>query len=230
MIFYNEDQAINACTEEPSLIFNLIKDGHVDVVDKILSKKKVDINTTDDAGNDIIMRLLKSQQYDLVLKHMKNKEWNVNHRNLDGNTFAHLLVTFNYVHVGRIIDQLKRNKKFIPNIKNNKGETILDRSINSNYIYTTMKVLEDKRFNSIDILSFKNLYKAYIKNSYYGKYSKLNNLEIIVDNLEKKEELVPRMQDLLYSITNNMELIKEELLVNKSNNLEYIIDSYMEVA
>ena len=112
MIFYNEDQAINACTEEPSLIFNLIKDGHVDVVDKILSKKKVDINTTDDAGNDIIMRLLKSQQYDLVLKHMKNKEWNVNHRNLDGNTFAHLLVTFNYVHVGRIIDQLKRNKKF----------------------------------------------------------------------------------------------------------------------
>ncbi len=230
MIFYNEDQAINACTEEPSLIFNLIKDGHVDVVDKILSKKKVDINTTDDAGNDIIMRLLKSQQYDLVLKHMKNKEWNVNHRNLDGNTFAHLLVTFNYVHVGRIIDQLKRNKKFIPNIKNNKGETILDRSINSNYIYTTMKVLEDKRFNSIDILSFKNLYKAYIKNSYYGKYSKLNNLEIIVDNLEKKEELVPRMQDLLHSITNNMELIKEELLVNKSNNLEYIIDSYMEVA
>lgn len=230
MIFYNEDQAINACTEEPSLIFNLIKDGHVDVVDKILSKKKVDINTIDDAGNDIIMRLLKSQQYDLVLKHMKNKEWNVNHRNLDGNTFAHLLVTFNYVHVGRIIDQLKRNKKFIPNIKNNKGETILDRSINSNYIYTTMKVLEDKRFNSIDILSFKNLYKAYIKNSYYGKYSKLNNLEIIVDNLEKKEELVPRMQDLLHSITNNMELIKEELLVNKSNNLEYIIDSYMEVA
>ena len=79
-------------------------------------------------------------------------------------------------------------------------------------------------------LSFKNLYKAYIKNSYYGKYSKLNNLEIIVDNLEKKEELVPRMQDLLHSITNNMELIKEELLVNKSNNLEYIIDSYMEVA
>ena len=230
MIFYNEDQAINACTEEPSLIFNLIKDGHVDVVDKILSKKKVDINTTDDAGNDIIMRLLKSQQYDLVLKHMKNKEWNVNHRNLDGNTFAHLLVTFNYVHVGRIIDQLKRNKKFIPNIKNNKGETILDRSINSNYIYTTMKVLEDKRLNSIYILSFKNLYKAYIKNSYYGKYSKLNNLEIIVDNLEKKEELVPRMQDLLHSITNNMELIKEELLVNKSNNLEYIIDSYMEVA
>ena len=91
-----------------------------------------------------------------------------------------------------------------------------------------MKILEDKRFDSIDILSFKKLYRAYIKNSYYGKYSKLNNLEIIVDNLEKKEKLLPRMKELLDSIINNMELIKRDILVNKSSNLEGIIDSYME--
>ena len=33
--------------------------------------------------------------------------------------------------------------EFLPNIKNNKGETILDRSINGNYIYTTVKILEE---------------------------------------------------------------------------------------
>ena len=115
----------------------------------------------------------------------------------------------------------------MPNIKNNENETILDRSINSNYIYTSMKILEDKRFDSIDIVAFQKLYKAYIKNSYYGKYSKLNNLELIVDNLGKKEKLLPRMRELLESIINNMELIKQELLKNKSNNLEFIIDSYM---
>ncbi len=227
MIFYNEDQAINACSNEPSLIFELIKDGYYDVVDKILSKKKVDINTKDDAQNDVITRLLKAGEYNLVLKYMKNKDWNVNNQNLDGNTFAHYLVTINNIKVTKIIDQLIKNKNFMPNIKNNNNETILDKSINSSYIYTSIKILEDERFNNIDILSFRKLYKAYIKNSYYGKYSKLNNLEIIVDNLEKKEKLIPRMKELLESIINNMELIKQELLSNKSSNLELIINSYM---
>lgn len=228
MIFYNEDQAIQACKEEPSLIFELIKDGYYDVVNKILDKKIVDINTIDSTANDIITRLLKAKQYNLVLKYMRNKNWDVNHQNMDGNTFAHILVTHDYIHIAKILEQLKRNNKFMPNIKNLNNETILDRSINGNYISTTMKILEDKRFDSIDILSFKKLYRAYIKNSYYGKYSKLNNLEIIVDNLEKKEKLLPRMKELLDSIINNMELIKRDILVNKSSNLEGIIDSYME--
>lgn len=227
MIFYNEDQAVNACKTDPSLIFEMIKEEYMDVVDKVLANKLVDINLTDEAGNDIITRLLKAHQYDLVLKYMKNKEWNVNHQNDDGNTFAHYLVTCHYVQVGKIIQELRKNKSFMPNIKNYHQETILDRSINGQYIYTTMKILEDHRFNSIDVLSFKKLYKAYIKNSYYGKYSKLNNLEIIVDYLGKKDHLLPRMKELLNSIISNMEVIKKELLVNKSNNLETIIDSYM---
>lgn len=227
MIFYNEDQTINACTEEPSLIFELIKQGYMDVVDKLLSKRKVNVNTTDEVGNDVLTRLLKAKQYNLVLKHMKKKEWDVNHQNKDGNTFAHILVTINYVHVAKIIDELKKNKEFVPNIKNNKNETILDKSINENYIYTTMKILSDKRFNNIDIISFKKLYKAYIKNSYYGTYSKLNNLEIIVDNLEKKDILVPKMQELLDLISRNKDLITKELLKNKSSNLEILINSLL---
>lgn len=227
MIFYNEDQTINACTEEPSLVFELIKQGHMEVLDKLLTKKKVSINTIDENGNDVLTRLLKAKEYNLVLKHMKKKEWDVNHQNIDGNTFAHVLVTMNYVHVAKIIEELRKNKNFIPNIKNNKNETILDKSINENYIYTTMKILSDKRFNNIDILSFKKLYRAYIKNSYYGTYSKLNNLEIIVDNLEKKAVLVPKMQELLDLISTNKEIITKELLKNKSNNLEVLINSLL---
>lgn len=227
MIFYNEEQAMNACSSEPSLIFNLIKDGHFSVVDKILSENLISINTRDEENNDILMRLLKSKEFDLVLKHMHNKDWNVNNQNIDGDTFAHYLVTIDSLYVAKIIDELRRNNNFMPNIKNNNNETILDKSIKGNKIYTSMKILEDKRFNCIDIISFRKLYKAYIKSSYYGKYSKLTNLEVIVDNLEKKDTLLPKMQDLLDSIADNMEEIKKELLVNKSNNLEHIINSFM---
>ena len=230
MIFYSEEQATNACLEEPSLIFELIKDGHSEVVDKILSTKKIDINTVDKAGNDILTRLLKAKEFDLVLKYMKDKNWNVNHQNDDGNTFAHYLVTYNYLHVAKIIDVLKKNKEFLPNVKNNKNETILDKSISNNYIATSIKILEDKRFNSIDIFSFKGLYDAYIKNNSYGRYTKLTNLEVIVKNLSKKDGLLPRMKELLNSILNNMEIIKNEILNNKSNNLDNIIESYLQVA
>ena len=51
---------------------------------------------------------------------MKKKEWDVNHQNLDGNTFAHYLVSINYVAVLDIIKQLRKNKNFLPNIKNKK--------------------------------------------------------------------------------------------------------------
>ena len=177
-MFKDDIKTIKACEEEPSLIFDLIKKGKSDLVDKVLSSSKVSVNTTDDAGNDVITRLLKANEYDLVLKYMKKSEWDYNHQNFDGNTFAHYLVSINYVDVVDIIKTLKRKRKILLNIKNNKGETILDKSINENYIYTTLKVIEDKRFNNIDVISFKRLFNAYIKSRQYGKYSKLNNLHV----------------------------------------------------
>ena len=224
-MFKDEIKTIKACEEEPSLIFDLIKKGKSDLVDKVLSSSKVSVNTTDDAGNDVITRLLKANEYDLVLKYMKKSEWDYNHQNFDGNTFAHYLVSINYVDVVDIIKTLKRKRKILLNIKNNKGETILDKSINENYIYTTLKVIEDKRFNNIDVISFKRLFNAYIKSRQYGKYSKLNNLQIIIGSLEKKERLLPNMKDLLDEIKNNMDLIKKEIMKNKSNYLEGIINN-----
>lgn len=226
-MFYDEERAIMACEEDPSLVFNLIKEGYFETVDKLLSKHKIDINVCDESGNDILVRLLKKGQYDLVLKHMKNKDWDINHQNNDGNTFAHILVLVNYINVIEIIKQLKKNKNFLPNIKNNKGETILDRSINGNYIYTTVKILEDRRFNSIDIASFKRIYDTYIKTNKYGKYTKMTNLEIIMDSLDGKE-LVPRMERLVDYFNEDYNFIKDEIINdNKTNKMDTIINKVL---
>ena len=223
-MFYDEEKTIKACEENPALIFELISEEHFELVDKLLSKKKVNLNTTDSSGNDVVTRLLKAKSFDLVLKYMKNKEWNINHQNNEGNTFAHYLVSINYVYVVDIIKAIRRRKDFIPNLKNEKKETILDKSINENYIYTTLKILEDKRFNNIDVVSFKKLFNAYIKSSYYGKYSKLNNLQIIIGSLSKKDVLLPNMKQLLDEIKDNMDQIKTEIMSNKSKSIEKIIN------
>ncbi|MGN0993440.1 MAG: hypothetical protein ACI4PE_05950 [Bacilli bacterium] len=221
-MFYDERQAIEKCEEEPSQIFNLIDEGHLELVDKILRKRNTDINIVNKNEDDILSYLLKKNHYDLVLKHMKKKDWNVNHQNKDGDTFAHILVTKKYLEVIDIIKQIHKNKNFIPNIRNKNGETILDRSINNNYIYTTVKILEDERFNNIDLVSFKNLYEKYIKNDNYGVYSKMNNLEVIVDNLKDKE-LLPKLTKIINALTNNIEEIKQLVKNNDIKTLDNMI-------
>lgn len=221
-MFYDERQAIEKCEEEPLQIFNLIDEGHLELVDKILRKRNTDINLVNENEDDILSYLLKKGHYELVLKHMKKKNWNVNHQNKDGDTFAHILVTKKYLEVIDIIKEIHKNKSFIPNIRNKNGETILDKSINNNYIYTTVKILEDERFNNIDLVSFKNLYEKYIKNDNYGVYSKMNNLEVIVDNLKEKE-LLPKLNKIVNSLTNNIEEIKQLLKNNDIKTLDNIV-------
>ena len=229
-MFYTETKAMELVDSDPSVVFELIKEGHLEFVDMLLKKKKVDINICDEAGNNILVRLLKAGAYDIVLNHMNNSKWDINHQNNEGNTFAHYLVTINYVNVIDIISKLRKNKNFMPNIKNNKGETILDKSINENYIYTTVKILEDSRFNNIDVISFKHLYDTYIKSNNYGKYSKLTNLETIVDNLDGKQ-LLPLLERIVEFIKTNFNTIKEEVLNgNKSTKIDTIINDVLEEA
>lgn len=227
MMFYDEQQAFDACSEDPLLIFTLIKLGHFEVVEALLEKNKVDVNLCDSVGNDVVVRLLKAKQYELVLKLMKKRSWDVNHQNVDGDTFGHILALDNSVSALTLVAQLTKKKNYLPNIRNNKGETIFDRAVNNNYMMTAFKILEDKRFNNISVLSFKRLCHASIKNVYYGKYSKLNNLEVIVGSLEKKE-LVPSMQNLVNKINDNLDEIKSELMGNSYSVLEGIIDSSLE--
>ena len=223
-MFYDEEKAIAQCEDSPALIFELMKEEYFDIVDRVLSKRKFDINVFDEAGDSVLQKLLKLGKYDLVLKHMKKKNWHVNHQNNKGDTFAHILVTIDYFKVKNIMDALNRRKDFIPNIINNNNETILDKS---NYIYTSLRILADKRFNNIDTKSFYNLYKNYIKSSVYGKYSKLNNLERIINNLNKKENLLPRLQLVIDTLNVNMEKIKAELEENNMTSIDRMITSFI---
>ena len=223
-MFYSEQQVVDACTGEPSQIFGVIKTGEFEIIEKLLEENRLNVNVCDGVGNDVATRLLKAKQYDLVIEVIKKRNWDVNHQNVEGNTFGHILVLDNSVGALRVMEQLIKKKNFTPNIKNNKGETMLDRAINNNYIYTVFKILEDKRCNDIDLVTFKKLYKTCIRNSYYGKYSKLNNLEVIVDNLDKKE-LEPDLRKIVDVINDNMEYIKTEIMRDRSSILENIINS-----
>ena len=220
-MFYSVMQAESLCDSDPSLVFSLIKENDVEVLNRIISRDDFDFTICDEDGNNIVMCLLKNKQYDLVLKYVDKVD--INHQNKDGDTLAHILVGLNYVSVKEILEKVLNDKRFILNIKNKNGETILDKSIHNNYLYTTIKILSNKRFNSIDVYSFKNLYETYIKSNNYGKYSKLSNLEIILDNLENKP-LMPRMKKLLRNIYKNLDVIKSDLNVSKTENLDNIIN------
>ena len=224
MMFNSDNGMLSAFPDDPLVIFTLIKQGEFEIIQLLIEKNKINVNLCDSVGNDVVTRLLKAKQYDMVLELMKKRNWDVNHQNVEGNTFGHILAQDNSVSALKVVEQLTKKRNFLPNIQNNKGETILDLAINNNYLCTAFKFLEDKRFNNIDVNSFQKLLNVSIKNNYYGKYTKLNNLEIIVSNLDKKE-LIPVMQELIEEIKNNMTLIKEEILNNKSNSLETLVMS-----
>ena len=226
-MFYDETQAIKACEEEPSLIFELIKEGHQELVDKLLKKKTVSLNTLDKDGNTVLMKLLKLKKYDLVEKYMNDISSDINHQNKDGNTFAHLLATKDYVYTASIIKKLKRNKEFIPNIRNNEEKTILDLAISTGNLCTTLKLLEDKRFNNIDLVSFNNLYNTFIKSDDFGKYTKLNNLETIVKELSKKQRLLPKVKEIVELVKKNFDIIKNELMNNKLTFMDNIVKNVL---
>ena len=223
-MFYDEIQAIEKCEEDPSQIFNLIDEGHMELVEKVLSKKWSSINVTNENGDDVISYLLKKNYYNLVLTNMKKKDWDVNHQNKDGDTFAHILVTKNYLDVRDLTKELHKKKSFIPNIRNKNGETILDKSLNRDNIYTTIEILKDKRFNNIDLVSFKNLYEKYVKSEEYGAYSKMTNLEAIISSLKNKP-LLPKLNKIIEELTNNLDKIKEKLKQGDMKTLDDMIYS-----
>ena len=54
-------------------------------------------------------------------------------------------------------------------------------------------------------------------------YTKLSNLEIMVSNLENKNELLPMMDRLVNMILENFDHIKNELMKNKLTSMDNII-------
>lgn len=221
-----KQEMVQACSDDPSHIFTLIKQGEFDVVEEVLRKKIVSINEVDSVGNDVITKLLKAKQYDLVIEFMKKRNWDVNHKNIDGDTFGHFLALDNSLQAVEVVKCLTKKKNYDPNEKNNKGETIFDRAMSNNYLCTVFRILEDRRFNDIDVFSFKHLFNLTIKSKLYGKYSKITNLEIIVDSLVKKD-LDSSMTKLIDQIRENIKYIKQDLLNDNSHKLESLINNYI---
>ncbi len=223
-MFYDELKTISDCDDDPSILFLLLKEGHVELIDKILSKKKIDLNIVDDEGDNFIMKLLKRGHFKLVLKHINNKKIDINHQNKEGNTFAHILVSFSNPLIIDILKIIKKRKEFEPNIRNNNGETILDISLESGYSSTIFNILEDERFSEVGVLSFMNLYKKFIKTKEYGIYSKVSNIELIIDSLEDKE-VAPKVKDVIKYFKENFDEIKENVFSNKTKELDkYVLN------
>ena len=202
-------------------IFTLIKNSEFDIIEEMIEKGKVDVNIVDGVGNDVVMKLLKLKKYDLVMPLMKKRSWNVNRQNYDGDTFGHILAQDNSMNAIKIMDELKSNKKYLPNIKNNKGETALDKAINNNYLAYAFKILEDERFDSIDINSFKNLFNTCISKD-YGTYSIIKNLEVMISSLENKS-LNVTLSKIITDLKENFNLIREEILKNNRYVLKAIV-------
>ncbi len=222
-MFYDIEKAISSCDDDPSLSFEAIKMNYKEVYIPVLEKEDFDFNITDESGNNILMCLLKNKDYDLVNKYIDKASININHQNNNGDTITHMLMSYNYTDIKEILEKIIKRDDFLINIKNNNNETILDKSINNKYLYATIKILSDKRFNNINLFSFKNLYETYIKSNEYGKYSKLNNFTLIFNNLKKKE-LMPTMSKLIKLLKKEELEIKEEFNSSKTECLDTIIN------
>ena len=70
------------------------------------------------------------------------------------------------------------------------------------------------------------MYNVVFKSNEYGKYTKLDTLEVVVDNLEKKN-IDPSLMHILDKIAENMDIIKNDILNDGSSVLGNLINSYI---
>ena len=218
---FTSDQAIKAAEEDPSIIFELIKTDNDELLNHMLDESLIDVNLVSSNNDSLAIKLLKSAKYELVLKVIKNKNWNVNYQNDDKETFGHILAKINNVAVVPIFKELKKNKNFDINIRNKDDKTIFDISVESHNAYVSTKIIEDERFNDINIFEFLKFYETYIDTNEYGKYSKINMIESILTM--DGRYVNTRMQELLNHLKDNVKTIKKDIENDDYNLLKSII-------
>ena len=218
---FTSDQAIKAIEEDPSIIFELIKTDNDELLNHMLDESLIDVNLVSSNNDSLAIKLLKSAKYELVLKVIKNKNWNVNYQNDDKETFGHILAKINNVAVVPVFKELKKNKNFDINIRNKDDKTIFDISVESHNSYVSTKIIEDERFNDINIFEFLKFYETYIDTNEYGKYSKINMIESILTM--DGRYVNTRMQELLNHLKDNVKNIKKDIENDDYNLLNSII-------
>lgn len=218
---FTSDQAIKAAEEDPSIIFELIKTDNDELLNHMLDESLIDVNLVSSNNDSLAIKLLKSAKYELVLKVIKNKNWNVNYQNDDKETFGHILAKINNVAVVPVFKELKKNKNFDINLRNKDDKTIFDISVESHNSYVSTKIIEDERFNDINIFEFLKFYETYIDTNEYGKYSKINMIESILTM--DGRYVNTRMQELLNHLKDNVKNIKKDIENDDYNLLNSII-------
>ena len=218
---FTSDQAIKAAEEDPSIIFELIKTDNDELLNHMLDESLIDVNLVSSNNDSLAIKLLKSAKYELVLKVIKNKNWNVNYQNDDKESFGHILAKINNVAVVPVFKELKKNKNFDINIRNKDDKTIFDISVESHNSYVSTKIIEDERFNDINIFEFLKFYETYIDTNEYGKYSKINMIESILTM--DGRYVNTRMQELLNHLKDNVKNIKKDIENDDYNLLNSII-------
>ena len=218
---FTSDQAIKAAEEDPSIIFELIKTDNDELLNHMLDESLIDVNLVSSNNDNLAIKLLKSAKYELVLKVIKNKNWNVNYQNDDKETFGHILAKINNVAVVPVFKELKKNKNFDINLRNKDDKTIFDISVESHNAYVSTKIIEDERFNDINIFEFLKFYETYIDTNEYGKYSKINMIESILTM--DGRYVNTRMQELLNHLKDNFKNIKKDIENDDYNLLKSII-------
>ena len=218
---FTSDQAIKAAEEDPSIIFELIKTDNDELLNHMLDESLIDVNLVSSNNDSLAIKLLKSAKYELVLKVIKNKNWNVNYQNDDKETFGHILAKINNVAVVPVFKELKKNKNFDINLRNKDDKTIFDISVESHNAYVSTKIIEDERFNDINIFEFLKFYETYIDTNEYGKYSKINMIESILTM--DGRYVNTRMQELLNHLKDNVKNIKKDIENDDYNLLKSII-------
>lgn len=218
---FTSDQAIKAAEEDPSIIFELIKTDNDELLNHMLDESLIDVNLVSSNNDSLAIKLLKSAKYELVLKVIKNKNWNVNYQNDDKETFGHILAKINNVAVVPVFKELKKNKNFDINIRNKDDKTIFDISVESHNAYVSTKIIEDERFNDINIFEFLKFYETYIDTNEYGKYSKINMIDSILTM--DGRYVNTRMQELLNHLKDNVKNIKKDIENDDYNLLNSII-------
>ena len=218
---FTSEQAIKAIEEDPSIIFELIKTDNDELLNHMLDESLIDVNLVSSNNDNLAIKLLKSAKYELVLKVIKNKNWNVNYQNDDKETFGHILAKINNVAVVPVFKELKKNKNFDINLRNKDDKTIFDISVESHNSYVSTKIIEDERFNDINIFEFLKFYETYIDTNEYGKYSKINMIESILTM--DGRYVNTRMQELLNHLKDNVKNIKKDIENDDYNLLKSII-------
>ena len=218
---FTSEQAIKVAEEDPSIIFELIKTDNDELLNHMLDDSLIDVNLVSSKNDSLAIKLLKSAKYELVLKVIKNKNWNVNYQNDDKETFGHILAKINNVAVVPVFKELKKNKNFDINIRNRDDKTIFDISVESHNAYVSTKIIEDERFNDINIFEFLKFYETYIDTNEYGKYSKINMIDSILTM--DGRYVNTRMQELLNHLKDNVKNIKKDIENDDYNLLKSII-------